>query len=118
MSASKPPPGTGRAGRRLWRGIVGPYELDPHEMELLRQAVRVADACEELQATLDAEGLMVEGRTHPAAVELRQQRVLLGRLIVAMRIPGDAVDGDQPDAPPRSQRRGPRGFYAVRGGAG
>jgi hypothetical protein len=114
VSIPKPPADAGAAGRRLWRGVTSRYELEPQEMELLRQAVRVADLCEELQATVDREGVMVDGRAHPAAVELRQQRALLGRLIVALRIPADAEDEAKP--PQRTQRRGTRGFYAVRGG--
>jgi hypothetical protein len=116
VSDPKPPAGLDAAGRRLWRGVVDRYDLDPHEVELLRQAVHVADACARLQAVVDAEGLLRGDRAHPAAVELRQQRILLGRLVVALRIPADEADDDP--AAPRAQRRGTRGFYSIRGGAG
>jgi hypothetical protein len=66
--------------------------LDEHELALLRQAVAVADICEDLQALVDRDGPLVasrlgEPRAHPALVELRQQRIVLTRLIVALRVP-------------------------------
>jgi len=109
----EPPAGIGLEGRRLWRAITEEYELAEHELSLLRQAVRVADICGDLQAILDHDGHLAEGKIHPASVELRQQRLLLGRLIVALRVPlGDT--GDEEDAP-RTQYRGLRGPYAPRG---
>ena len=115
MTSSTPEPapaGIGSDGRRLWEAISREYELQEHELVLLRQAVRVADTCTDLQAMLDRDGLLVRDRIHPASVELRQQRLLLGRLIVALRVPsGDTGDADAP----RTQYRGLRGPYAPRG---
>ena len=113
------PPGTGTAGRRLWRSVLTEFELAEHEMALLARACRVADTCGALQTVVDSEGPLVtsrlgETRAHPALVELRQQSLLLARLVVALRVPiGDqegAADG-------RSQRRGVRGVYGIAGGA-
>jgi hypothetical protein len=115
----RPPEGTGPDGRRLWDSILGDYDLEEHELTLLRQAVRVADTCADLQVMLDRDGLMLGDRIHPASVELRQQRLLLGRLIVALRVPlGDTGDEESPDGgerPPRTQYRGMRGLYRPRG---
>ena len=115
MTSSTPEPApedTGPDGRRLWEAISREFQLDEHELVLLRQAVRVADTCTDLQAMLDRDGLLVRNRIHPASVELRQQRLLLGRLIVALRVPsGDTGDEDAP----RTQYRGLRGPYAPRG---
>ena len=106
------PEGTGPAGRRLWDAISREFQLEEHELVLLRQAVRVTDTCTDLQALLDRDGLLVRDRIHPASVELRQQRLLLGRLIVALRVPsGDTGD----EGAPRRQYRGLRGPYAPRG---
>jgi hypothetical protein len=64
---------------------------------------------------VDAEGELSisrlgERRAHPALVELRQQQLLLARLIVALRVPM----GDQEETgPPRAQRRGIRGVYGL-----
>ncbi len=59
-----------------------------------------------------------EQKVHPAVVELRQQRIVLARLVVALRVP----IGDQEEAAARSTsadvgaaarlpRRGLRGVY-------
>jgi hypothetical protein len=114
-SSSTPEPApesTGHAGRRLWEAISREFELEEHELVLLRQAVRVADTCTDLQALVDRDGLLVRDRIHPASVELRQQRLLLGRLIVALRVPLGDTGGE---GAPRTQYRGLRGPYAPRG---
>lgn len=112
MNIPKPPIGARTAGKRLWRAVLEAYELDEHELSLLRQAVRSADLCDQLQAVVDADGPMLttrlgEVKAHPAVVELRQQRITLARLIVALRVPlGEQDEG-------RSQHRGIRGVYGV-----
>lgn len=114
MSTTKPPTGTKAAGRRLWKSITDEFDLDEHELQLLVQACRTADLCDDLQTVLNREGTMTAGRVHPAAVELRHQRLTLARLVVALRVPLGAED-DQ--APQRTQRRGTRGVYGIKGGA-
>jgi len=47
---------------------------------------------------------MVDGRPNPAAVEVRQQWFVLGRLLAGLRFP---VEHDRSHLP----HRGPRGFY-------
>jgi hypothetical protein len=119
--------GAGTAGKRLWRAVLSEFELAEHEQVLLRQAVRVADLCDQLQAVVEAEGpvLRVDGqpRMHPAVVELRQQRIVLARLVVALRVPlgdqeQDAGSAEGSSGPQRLQRRGVRGFYSIAGGEG
>jgi hypothetical protein len=113
------------AGRKLWKAVLDSFELAEHEQTLLRQAVRVADLCEQLQEVVEAEGPMLDDdgrpRTHPAVIELRQQRIVLARLVVALRVPLGDQEQDGPAGagePARLQRRGPRGFYAIGGGEG
>jgi hypothetical protein len=64
------------------------------------------------QCLLEAEGLTSQTsqgqRIHPALVELRQQRIALARLFAALHIPV----GEQTD---RTQHRGTRGVYGLRG---
>jgi hypothetical protein len=116
VSVPRTPAGAGDAGRRLWRAVLGEFELAEHELALLRQAVRVADTCAALQGVVDAEGELMtsrlgEARAHPALVELRNQRILLARLVVALRVPL----GDQEETQAgRTQRRGLRGVYSLR----
>lgn len=38
-----PPKGTGTNGAKLWRDVLGKYELEEHESVLLREAVRTVD---------------------------------------------------------------------------
>jgi len=111
--AESAPKGSGPAGRRLWRSVTDQFELAEHELALLRQAAGVADLCEQLAGIVAAEGPLAAGRAHPGLVELRQQRILLARLIVALRVPM----GEQDDAPERTQFRGTRGVYSIKGGA-
>ena len=108
----KVPEGTQRAGRRLWRSVVNDFELATHELALLEQAVYVADTCAELQVLVAQDGPMVDGRANPALIEVRQQRILLARLLVSLRVPIGAAEDEQPG---RLQRRPVRGVYGFRG---
>ncbi len=99
MSTPSVPPaprGAHAGGRRLWRAVLEAYEFDEHELALLREAVRTVDICEALQRQVGAGGLLLdEGRPHPALAELRQQRLTLARLLVALPVPmGEAQQVD------------------------
>jgi hypothetical protein len=115
------PAGAKAAGRRLWRSVLREYELEEHELALLREMVRAVDHLDDLAAVVAKDGLMVPGpgmteRVHPAVVEARQLRIALARLAAALRLP--AGDEDSPDAKVgmrRPQRRaGVRGVYRLR----
>jgi len=109
VSKSKPPTGTGPGGARLWRKVTESFDLDGHELVILRQAVDVLDSCELLRAVVRAEGLLDEDRAvHPAARELRLQRVLLLKLLADLRFP-DAGEDERPQ-----RRSGSRGAYGRR----
>jgi hypothetical protein len=45
----------------LWREVPGKYELEQHELALLRQTVRTVDRLDRLDEIAAAEGLMVSG---------------------------------------------------------
>src|SRR4051794_40430406 len=102
--------GATEAGRRLWKAITTSFVLEEHELSLLREAVRTKDLTEALQSVVDEDGPVVGGRAPPAVVELRQERLVLARLLVALRIPIGEGEGQH-----RLQRRGIRGSYGVRG---
>jgi hypothetical protein len=100
----------------LWSSVVDAYELDEHETVLLRQACRTVTLLDRLDAELRRDGVMLDGpqgvRSHPAAVESRQQSIALARILAALRLPAGA-DGDQ-QAGARPQRRvGARGVYGT-----
>ncbi len=76
------------------------------------------DLLEHLDAEVRANGPLVDtaqGRkAHPAAVEARQQRIALARLLAALRL-GEGADVQ---AGARPQRRvGVRGVYGIHGAA-
>jgi hypothetical protein len=90
VNKPKTPTGLGAPGRRLWFSVVDEWELEEHEIALLVQAVRCVDHLDKMDA-LVAEGLILDSpqgtKAHPALVEGRQQRVVLTRLVVALRLP-------------------------------
>jgi len=108
------------AGRRLWSSVTDAYDLDEHERAVLTEAVRTADALTVLDAVVRAEGPLLDGpqgvRAHPALVEARQQKVVLARLLAALRLPaGDEGDVQANARPPR--RAAVKGVYGITGGA-
>src|SRR5512142_430194 len=115
MTIPRPPQGAGPSGRRIWRAILGDFELDEHERGLVTALVRQVDRLDQLEALIEAEGLTVTGhgttKMHPAVVEARQSAIAVARISAALRLPA----GEQEDGP--AQRRGgARGVYAIHGG--
>jgi hypothetical protein len=107
MAEERPPRGTGPAGRAMWGAISESFDLEPHEVQVLRQVAVVADRIAALDAVVVRDGVILEGRANPALVESRLQRVALGRLLSILRLP-DMVDR-------RPQHRGGfRGHYRLR----
>lgn len=122
MSVPTAPRGLGAAGRRLWRELLSVYVLDPHERAMLTEACHTADTCAVLQAQVAAMGpaLFVVGpqgvKAAPAVVELRQQRLVLARLLASLRIPAEAAAGQLGTGQRTARRAGARGVYAINGG--
>ncbi len=111
----EPPDGLGEAGMALWGGVAGRFDLDPHEVVLLREAARTADLCADLAARVDWDGLTLPWgedrvRAHPLLARLESSRALLARLIAALRIPED----DEVGGVANRRRRAYRGFYGRR----
>jgi len=88
-------------GRRLWLEVTGDYTLDPPELELLAETCRTVDLLARLRGEVEEAGLMVTrssgAAVHPGVAELRQQRLVLARLVAALGLPkglaDDAVEG-------------------------
>jgi hypothetical protein len=117
VSVPKAPDGAQAAGKRLWKSILVEYQLEEHELALLREMVRAVDHLDDLHGLVERDGVMVGDRLHPAMVEARQLRIALARLAAALRLPaGDEESGDAKSGTRRPQRRvGVRGPYALRG---
>lgn len=86
----RPPRGLKRRGRELWRTLVKRFEFDPDELELLLEVCRTLDTLAALEDVVTTAGPVgPDGRIHPAVVEGRLQRDLLGRLLRQLAVPGD-----------------------------
>jgi hypothetical protein len=74
------------------------FELEPHEMLLLEAAARVLQRIEDLEDELGNELVTTtarggQPRVHPLVPEIRQQYLVLGRLLAALRLP---IEGAKP----------------------
>jgi len=112
------PRGLRTPGKQLWASVVGDYDLDQHETALLVEACRTVDVLDQLDAAVRRDGPLVSSpqgqRAHPAAVEARQQRIALARLLAALRLPA-GEDGDQQMGARPQRRVGARGVYGIHG---
>ena len=114
MGKPAAPSGTRAAGKRLWKAVLDEYELEEHELLLLREAVRTTDTLDALELLVQAQGAVVTSpqgeKANPALVEARQQRIALARLLAALRLPA----GEEGAEDRRPQRRmGVRGVYTT-----
>ncbi len=106
------------AGMRLWHSVVAVYDLEEHELALLREACSTVDLLAHLEADVRRDGGIIDSphgrKAHPAAVELRQQRIALARLLAALRLPA-GEEGDEQASARTPRRVGARGVYRVGG---
>jgi hypothetical protein len=89
----------------LWQQVTAEYQLSEHERLQLGQACETADIIDRLRARERKEGDVVDSphgaKTRPALVELHQQRIVLARLLAALKLPAGL---ETPDAKPRQHR--------------
>jgi hypothetical protein len=101
------PRGLKAEGRRLWDSVLAEFELEEYERSLLRQAAQTTDIIAGLQEVIETLGIDCAAKE---LAEIRQQRLVLARLIVALRLPNGLDEGVR-----RPQRRGIRGVYRMPG---
>lgn len=109
--AAAPPRGLGVRGRELWTSTVLRYQPQEHELQLLLEVARTVDLLDLLQVAIDRDGPLSpwgDGlRAHPAAVEARQHRIALARLVAALGFTDDEdVKVEAPVEPRRVARAG------------
>lgn len=94
----------------MWIDLVAHLDLDRHETQVLHEACRVADRCDELDKALRKSGsVLPSGKSSPLLVEARLQQITLARLLAALRLPEDISNPKQ-----RPQRHaGVRGTYRL-----
>jgi hypothetical protein len=84
-SAPKPPGGLGPSGRSLYRRVLADvqagWELDGKDLHNLEAACRAVDRVHELEQIIDRDGLLTDGKLHPAVVESRLQTQLAVHLL-------------------------------------
>lgn len=115
MTAKRTPAGLKASGKALWDSVIGEYELDVHEQQLLLQAARTVDRLDLLAKAAEQSALVTNYKgdpvTNPAIVESRQQSLALARLLASLRLPS----GEDEGLSGRPQRRGAaRGSYGLR----
>jgi hypothetical protein len=89
------PAGLGKAGKALWKAILGSlasdWRLYERELHLLASACAVRDAIAELEAAVARDGVMTVGSRrqpvlHPALLELRQLRLTEAKLLGGLEL--------------------------------
>lgn len=93
------PAGLDAAGKRLWKSVVDVFDLDdePHKVQVLAQACRVADIIAELdehaaEAPLTVKGSQGQPVIQPTLSEARFQRALLAQLLGRLGLPDNDAD--------------------------
>lgn len=105
---SLPPKFTRLAGEALWSAVLDRYQLEQHELLILREIVRCVDDLDRLANIAGRQGAITAGGgIHPAIAEARQMRITLATLIGALRLPEE-------DDREQVQLRRPRRYAAVR----
>ncbi len=89
MTKPNPPDHLSTRSRRFWRSVVGQYELQPHELELLRRACEASDQADRAHEILAAEGLTFmdrygQAKAHPAAGLEIQNRAAEAKLLAQL----------------------------------
>ena len=98
---TKSPPKTLRAsGKRLWRGCLDGWGIQPEQYTLLLNLCECSDRIAELTATLKQEGQTIvdrfgQPRVHPASLALKSENGNFSRLyrLLALEPPDGAGDG-------------------------
>lgn len=79
-------------GRAFWRATVAAFDLDDRELALLGEACLCFDRIQQLRAIVTEQGPLATGSTgqrvvHPAVIEERLQRQLVGQLLARLDLP-------------------------------
>jgi hypothetical protein len=95
------PAGLQPAGKKLWRSTVAVFDFtdEPHKVQILAQACRVADVVAELDEAADEAPLTVKGSMgqqviSPFIAEARAQRSLLTQLLGRLDLPDTGEEAE------------------------
>jgi len=95
------PAGLGSAGGKLWRSTVDVFDFtdEPHKVQILTQACRVADVVAELDEAADESPLTVKDSMgqqviSPFIAGASAQRALLAHLLARLDLPDTEVESE------------------------
>jgi hypothetical protein len=105
MPKPRKPRGLKAAGSRLWESVNNVFELDdePHKVEILAQAAKVADLISDLDRAAASSPLTVRGSAgqqviSPTLAEARFQRGLLSQLVARLGLPDSEEEAAEKSA--------------------
>lgn len=108
------PTGLGAKSKRMWKGYIDEYALNPGEQRVLEDACREIDLIERMEveikklgAKLTTKGSMGQVVEHPLVKEIRQHRATLSQLLARIKLPDEdegAADGSGPARALANQR--------------
>lgn len=90
MAARRPkmPNGLGPEGRKLWREIVGTFDVneEPHKRRILFDACKTADLIDQLDTAMEGQPLTAKGSMsqlviHPLIAQSQSARTQLSKLL-------------------------------------
>lgn len=104
------PTGLYKRGKRIHKDLTDAYEFSDVEMQLVLEIAKCADRIDDLEDAIQDEGTMVAGSTgqpvvNPAIAEVRQQQMLLQRLVKGLRLQDRKAKGE-PEKVTRVSRSG------------
>jgi P27 family predicted phage terminase small subunit len=84
----KTPDGLGTEGRKLWREVVGTFDVieEPHKRRILFDACKTADLIDQLDTAMAGEPLTAKGSMgqlviHPLIAQAQSSRTQLSQLL-------------------------------------
>ncbi|MFI2841696.1 P27 family phage terminase small subunit [Mycolicibacterium sp. PDY-3] len=93
------PDGLGTEGRKLWREIVGTFDVteEPHKRRILLDACKTADLIERLDTAMAGESLTSKGSMgqlviHPLIAQSQSSRTQLAQLLSRLNFTPDQED--------------------------
>jgi P27 family predicted phage terminase small subunit len=104
-TAPDPPPSLGEHGRKLWRDILGGYDVSSvPDLTILAQACACYDRAEALRAQIERDGETIataggSTKANPLLVIELQARALLARLLGKLNLKDEPKRG--PGRPPK-----------------
>ena len=98
MKTPKPPTHFSEEARKLWRSLNEEYQFTPDTLAILRVSLENYDLSQEAREALKRDGLVLDGKRHPAVDIARQSYGLFlrGMRQLALDVVGPGPTGRPP----------------------